>query len=116
MFWYLATPYSKYKGGDLEAAFIEASQQAAILVRAGIPVFSPIAHSHSVAMHGELDPFDHSIWLEADRTFMEAAKGIIVCTMPGWNESYGVAQEVEAFQRMGKPVVFMTPGKVPSDL
>lgn len=112
MFWYLATPYSKFKP-SLEAAFVEAAKQAAILTRAGIPVFSPIAHTHPIAIHGNLDPLDHGIWLEADRTFMEAARGIIVCCMAGWRESYGVKFEIEAFKRMGKPVVYMQPGKVP---
>jgi hypothetical protein len=115
MFWYLATPYSKYVPG-IEAAFIEASKQAALLTRAGVPVFSPIAHTHPVAHYGNLDPLDHSIWLEADRTFMEAARGIIVCRMDGWAESYGVKFEIDAFERMGKPVVHMIPGFVPSDV
>lgn len=114
-FFYLATPYSKYTAG-LEAAFQEAAKQAAVLTRAGIPVFSPIAHTHPVAIHGNLDPLDHSIWLEADRTFMEAARGIIVCKMQGWDESYGVKFEIEAFERMGKPVFYMEPGVVPTEV
>jgi hypothetical protein len=115
MFWYLATPYSKFAAGT-EAAFIEASKQAAILTAARVPVFSPIAHTHPVAIHGNLDPLDHTIWLEADRTFMEAAKGIIVCQMNGWAESYGVKFEIEAFERMQKPCLYMTPGVVPCEL
>jgi len=111
-FWYLGTVYSKHAGG-IEAAFVEASQQAALLVRAGIPVFSPIAHTHPIAVHGDLDPMDHSIWLTADVAFMEAAVGMIVCRMDGWEASYGIRHEIEAFTRMGKPIAFMTPGCVP---
>jgi hypothetical protein len=47
---------------------------------------------------------------------MEAAKGIIVCQMEGWAESYGVQFEIEAFQKMCKPVLYMTPGVVPVEL
>lgn len=58
-FYYLATPYSRYAAG-IEAAFQAASEQAAILVRHGIPVFCPIAHTHPIAIHGDIDPFDHA--------------------------------------------------------
>lgn len=115
MYWYLGTVYSKHKGG-IEQAFIEASQQAAILTRAGVPIFSPIAHTHPIAIHGNIDPLDHKIWLEADRTLMEAARGMIVCQMDGWRESYGIDHEIKAFERMGKPIIYMTPGTVPDGL
>jgi hypothetical protein len=115
MFWYLATPYSKFKP-DIEAAFIEASKQAALLTRAGIPVFSPIAHTHPIAIHGGIDPLDHVIWLEADRTFMEAARGLIVCCMDGWGESYGIGQEILSFKAQRKPIFFMTPNEVPEEV
>ena len=114
-FHYLATPYSKYEGG-IEAAFVAAAEQAALLVRAGVPVYSPIAHTHPVAIHGGIDPYDHTIWLEADRTFMEAACGLIICTLPGWRDSYGIEQERIYFESAGKPIVLMTPGEVPSEV
>lgn len=114
-FWYLATPYSKYPAG-IEAAHAEACQQAALLVRAGVPVYCPIAHTHPIAIHGDIDPFDHKIWLEADRTFMEAAKGLVVCCIEGFGESYGIAHEVLHFNKANKPVVYMKPGEVPKEL
>lgn len=46
---YLATPYSKYPRG-IEAAFVDASRLAACLVRLGISVYSPIAHTHPIAI------------------------------------------------------------------
>lgn len=111
-FYYLATPYSKYPAG-IDAAFRDACLNAALLIRAGIPVFSPIAHTHPIAMEGEIDPFDHSVWLEADKAFMDAAKAIIVCQMEGWETSYGVRVEIEEFQQAGKPVYYMTEGVLP---
>ena len=115
MFYYLATPYSKYPGG-IERAFVDACRNAAVLVRAGVPVFSPIAHTHPVAMHGEIDPMDLSVWLEADRTFMDASKGIIVCMMKGWEVSEGIKHEIEYFRKSGKPIINMWPGKIPDEL
>lgn len=114
-FFYLASPYSKYPGG-IEAAHADVCMEAALLVRAGIPVYSPIAHTHPIAIHGDIDPFDHSIWLEADRTFMDAAQGLIVCEMEGWETSYGIGVEIEHFKKAGKPIIRMTPGMLPQEL
>lgn len=54
-YWYLASPYSKYPAG-IEAAFQDICKQTALLIRHKIPVYSPIAHTHPVAIHGEIDP------------------------------------------------------------
>jgi hypothetical protein len=115
MFWYLATPYSKYPGGIVRA-FSDACREAALLIRAGIPVYCPIAHTHPIAIHGDIDPFDHKIWLAADHTFMESAKGLIVCRLVGWDKSYGIGVEIEHFQKSGKRIVYMIPGAVPEEL
>jgi hypothetical protein len=114
-FYYLATPYSKYRNG-IYVAFEEAARQTALLVQSGVPTYSPIAHTHPVAIYGELDTFDHELWLEADRTFMDAERGLIVCMMQGWDKSYGVEQEIKYFKAQGKPIIYMTPGKVPDEL
>lgn len=114
-FWYIATPYSKFPGG-ITAAFEGAAREAAALVKAGVPVYSPIAHTHPVALYGDIDPLDHDIWLPADAPFMEAAKGLIVCQMEGWEHSYGIGEEIKAFEAAGKPIVYMTPGVVPAEV
>jgi len=105
-YWYLATPYSKYPAG-VEGAFREACQAAAWLVQERIGVYCPIAHTHPIAIHGQIDPLDHAIWLPADAPLMEGAAGLIVCMMPGWEISYGIAQERAAFRLMDKPIHFM---------
>lgn len=111
-YWYLATPYSKYPRG-LEEAFQEACRQSAVLIKAGIRAYSPIAHTHPIAVAGGMDPLDHGIWLPADRPFMDGAQGLIVCKMDGWSASYGIGEEVKVFVAAGKPVIYMEPGQVP---
>lgn len=105
-FWYLGSPYSSYRWG-LDAACRKASALAASLTFAGIPVFSPIAHSHALAEYGALDPLDHDFWMTADAPFMRAAGGLIVAEMAGWRDSAGLAMEIEVFDRAGKPVVYL---------
>lgn len=114
-YWYLASPYSKYPDGP-HAAYKVACEAAALLIKAGVPVFSPIAHSHGVAFEGGVDPMDHEIWLPADRPMMDMARGIIVLKAAGWEDSYGVNYEIRVFEEADKPVLFMTPGELPKGL
>ena len=112
MYWYLATPYTKYPGG-LEVAYRDASIQAAMLIEAGIYVFCPIAHSHPIAVHGGLPTCDHKLWLAFDECMMSCAQGMIQCRLEGWDQSYGMDFEKRWFERLGKPVIPMEPGVIP---
>lgn len=105
---YLATPYTKYHLG-LDAAFVHAAEITAKLIRKGVRVYSPIAHTHPAAIHGGIDPLDHAIWLPFDEAMMDAADCLIVARMKGWDESFGVKHEIEFFRRDRKPVVHIDP-------
>jgi len=111
-YWYLATPYTAYPDG-IDAAFRQAVLAAARFVRAGHRIFSPICHSHPIALGGKIDPLDHGIWLLQDEPLMNGAVGMFVVQMPGWDVSKGVAFEIAAFRKAGKPVIFVTwPGLI----
>ncbi len=112
--WYLAAAYSKYPHG-LEAAFEFVAREAGLLIRNKIAVFSPIAHTHPVAIHAGMDPLDHTIWLPCDEPMMKACTGIIRLRMESWEKSYGMRVELDAFTAAGKDVVWMTPGEVPAE-
>lgn len=114
-YWYLASPYSKFPQG-LDAAFRAVSENAALLVRNKIPVYSPIAHTHPIAIFGGMDPLDHSIWLPADEPFMRGARGLIVLRMATWEASYGIGEEIKEFRTADKPIIYMDPGRVPIEL
>lgn len=111
-YYYLATPYTAHPDG-LHEAWQQACVQAALLVRAGVPVFCPIAHSHPIAVYGHIDPRSHDIWLPMDAPLMRGAVAMIECRMPGWDKSYGMRCEREAFLAAGKAVIAMEPGVVP---
>lgn len=115
-YWYLASPYSKYPAG-IDAAFEEVCRQAGLLIRAKIPVYSPIAHTHPIAKYSGMDPLDHGIWLPADLPLMRNAyRGLIVCKMDTWDISYGIGEEIKEFTALKRRVVYMTPGEVPAGL
>lgn len=111
-FWYLATPYRAHPSG-FDVAFVEACRQAALLTDAGICVFSPIAHSHPLARHtGTLDHFSPE-WIRLGLPMLRASVGVIVCELPGWEASKGIAIEIEEAVARQMPVIHMTPDVVP---
>jgi hypothetical protein len=105
-YWYLASPYSKYPGGIHEAAK-EVCRAAAHLVQWGVNVLAPIALTHPIAIYGQLDPLDHKIWMPFDQPLMDGARGLIVCKMESWEDSFGVKEEIRIFTEAGKPVYGM---------
>jgi len=105
---YLGTPYTKYADG-IEAAFVDASRLAAVLLRAGVRVYCPISHTHPIAVHGRIDPLDHAIWLPFDRAMMDASAAMVVGMLPGWGDSFGVQHEIDVFTAAGKPVHYLDP-------
>lgn len=105
---YMATPYTRFPGG-IEAAFQEASRIAACLMIAGVKVYSPIAHTHPLAIHGGLDPLDHNLWLPFDAAMIMKADACAVAKMETWEESRGITHEIDAFELLGKPVFYLDP-------
>ena len=114
-FYYLATPYSKYPWG-LEEAYRFACRQAAMLAQANVPVFSPIAFTHGIAIHGGISPMNHEFWMKFDEPFMAMAHSLIVVKAPTWEASRGIAVEVATFVESGKPVIYMEPDRMPAEL
>lgn len=113
--WYLGTPFAKHPAG-IEYAFKDACRQAALLTKAGIFVFCPIAHSYPMALHGGIKQTDHDFWMDIDEGFMDVCRGMIFCKMESWEISRGMAHEKKYFLDHDKPVIEMTPDVVPMEL
>lgn len=105
---YMASPYTRYVAGP-EAAFIEASRIAGQLAKQGIIVFSPIAHSHPLAVYGGVDGLDGPFWKKFDAPFITACDSLIVAMMDGWRASEGVTHEIAEFRKAGKPILYLDP-------
>lgn len=106
--YYLATPYSRYKDG-IWPAYKVAARLAGRLVAQGLNIYSPIAHSHPLAIYGGVDPLDHDLWMRIDAPFVSVCGGLIVGTMDGWRDSKGVTHEIGEFVRARKPVYQVDP-------
>lgn len=107
-YFYIASPYSKWDGG-LDNACEVVSQIAGRLIQYGLPVFSPIAHSHTICRAAKMDFLSHDIWLPADKPLVAAAAGLIVVDMDGWQTSYGVNEEIKWFRKDQKPCWLLDP-------
>jgi len=105
---YLASPYAHPDPATREARFRAACRQAASLLRCGINVYSPIAHTHGIAAEGDL-PTDWSFWEKFDRQYIKMCDEVWVLALDGWEESRGVQAEIALARKLGKPVVVLEP-------
>lgn len=102
-FIYLATPYRAHPKGR-RRAYEDACRLTCRLMRWGVKVFCPIAHAHGPSEYG-LDPIDHQFWMRFDKPFMDAASLLLVAKLPGWENSSGIAEEMDYFKAQNKHVV-----------
>lgn len=103
---YLGSPYSHPEAGVREHRYETVSRAAGLLMQDGLFVYSPIAHTHSIALWGNL-PKGWDYWEKFDRIFLEMAKEMYVLTIPGWEESKGLMAEIEIMKEYVKPIRYM---------
>ena len=110
---YLASPYTHPDPSVREMRFRAVCRQAAEMLRCGIPVFSPIAYTHSIAAHDL--PVEWFFWERYDRVFLEICSEVWVLMLDGWRESKGVAAEIDIASELGMPVVYVEPDQMPKN-
>ena len=102
---YLASPYSHELESIREIRFHQVCMVAAELMRQGVHVYSPIAHSHPIAMHGLRS--DWQFWKAYDHEYLRWCTGMIVLTLEGWKESVGVTEEIQFMAAERKPIILL---------
>jgi nucleoside 2-deoxyribosyltransferase len=108
---YLASPYSHPVPAVREQRYRAVCRATAALLRAGLVVFSPIAHSHVLVEHGL--PTEWAFWERIDREHLERCDEVVVLMLDGWQESAGVQAEIRIGQELGKPVRFLVLEEAP---
>jgi len=76
------------------------------MMRRGEHVFSPISHTHPIALAGDL-PKDWEFWQAYDRAMLRACGKLAVLMQDGWQESVGVQAEIAIARELGLPVEFI---------
>ena len=105
-FTYLASPYTHPDPAVRETRFRQAAEAAAGLMLCGEVVFSPIAHSHPIDLNFDY-PESGAFWKRQDEPFLMLCAKMIVLMLPGWEESKGVAHEIEVAKSRGIPVGYL---------
>lgn len=105
---YLAQPYSHTDATIRTARFEAGMHAAAVLMREGMLVFSPIAHSHPIAEKHDL-PGDFAFWQAFDEAVIAGCSELLVLMLDGWRESVGVRAEIEIALHRGLPIRMLRP-------
>jgi hypothetical protein len=92
----------------MEQRFDAACRAAGRLMAEGHVVFSPIAHTHPIAVRCEL-PRGWDFWKRFDEEFVRASRKLIVLRLDGWDTSKGVAAEIQIAEAAGIPVEYIDP-------
>ena len=103
---YLASPYSHPDDAVRLKRFETVCFVASNLMREGHHIFSPIAHTHPIAIQGDL-PLGFDYWEAYDRKILAACGALWVVMMDGWRESKGVKAEVQIANELGIPVKYI---------
>lgn len=107
---YLATPYFHADLAVRVARFDKACKIAGELMREGLHVFCPIAHTHPIATVCDL-PKGFGWWGTYDRNILSRCDRLLVVKMDGWEESVGVQAEIEIALELGLKVSYMELGE-----
>lgn len=100
---YIASPYSHESSDIMRDRFEAVCDYAGRLMQMGHVVYSPIAHSHPIAMRVGL-PTDWDYWKTFDHAMITRSTSLMVFQLPGWNESVGVTAEIQMAQALGIPI------------
>lgn len=105
-FIYLASPYTHDDPAERVKRYEAACKCAARLMHEGVPVFSPIAHSHAIEQHFA-KPEGFNFWMQQDIPILVCASKMIVLMLDGWQASKGVTRELEVARTFCIPVEYV---------
>lgn len=103
---YLASPYSHEDKDIRQMRFTTVCIVAAKLLNKGLLVFSPIAHTHWIAVYGQLET-GFNRWRELDEAMIDRCTEMYVLCIQGWKESKGVQHEIQYANDIGLPVKYI---------
>ena len=99
-FCYLATPFAgavvrrgRFRRGFADVVASEAALWCLWGAANGLTLVSPVAHAMSMLeqdLGGTLDPLDRDFWQRWTLPLLQAAGGVVVPPMEGWQQSDGV--------------------------
>lgn len=104
---YLATPYTSPNCFIEAVRFKKVSKKAGELIKLGYIVFSPISHSHPIALEHASMPRNAKFWMKQSREFIKWCDVVCVLKLEGWKDSVGVSAEMSLAEEFGKRIHFI---------
>ena len=105
---YLACPYSDPDPAVQVERFEAANRAAAMLLKEGYNVFSPISMCHPIAVQAGL-PGNFEFWERFDRAYLAVSNKLFVLRVPGWEISTGVNAEIQIAREKGITILYIDP-------
>jgi len=103
---YMASPYYHKDPTVRHARFQAACLAAGWAIKNGLYLYSPIAHTASIANFCDL-PHDFNFWEKFDTVGIGSCKDFYILRIPGWDESVGVWREINITEDLGKDLYFI---------
>ena len=106
---YLASPYRHQDRGIMHARYIAVARAYPRLV-AGLrhDLYCPVVHGHALDVEGG-KPMGDRYWLDHSLSMLRRCVGLVIYTLPGWQQSEGVRIELAEAGRLGFPVFYFGP-------
>ena len=103
---YLAIPYSHPDPAIRQLRHDQVTAVATRLMTSGYLIFSPISHSHHMAV-AHTTPTDWEFWERHCLAMLAACSKLIVLKLDGWETSRGVMAEMQFAETTGIEIEFM---------
>jgi hypothetical protein len=106
---YLAGPYSDKDESVRQQRVDKLAEAIAYFmnVAENLFLFSPILHHYKIANNHSL-PHDFKFWAQRDFFMIRQASALWVLTISGWDTSFGVAQEIEFAESLGRDIFYVS--------
>lgn len=115
--YYLAVPY---QGSEDEKKYRSdfSLQAVTTFLRQGIHVFAPVNYVNKIAEELALPSLEErrDFIMPYLLDFLKVSKGMVLITIDGWQNSWGVQQELKFCHEHKIPVYSMNPNEIHSDL
>jgi hypothetical protein len=103
---YIASPYSHFDEEMRENNYRKVSEIASKMIAMGNVAISPIAYGHPLLQFTEM-PGDWEFWKNFCLSILAKCDEMIVCKMKGWEESRGIAEEIQFAKENNIPVEYL---------
>lgn len=107
---YLAAPYSHPYDYIRAQRFDAVTKVAGRLMARGYFVFSPITHTHPMALAWGLDK-GYEFWQDYNREMLNRSDALWILMIDGWQDSVGVKNEWQHAKATGKEVEWLKPSE-----